>query len=204
MKRSLFVFAATVMVMLVSVPAVWAAGPVTPIMDLEPAGFLISPDIDGLEFRRSSGFVTEVEEMEGDGSWTPTIRAGIGFNADVVTFDLTGGFSGVYNSAFSGYMVRGEFGTLFEFGQMVRFGPHVGIVRMDLDYEGDADVDLSSETGYLVGMRLTAGRTIHFIANFDYLGMEKMDVEGRNGWVANDDRLDMSGVLVTMGVRLRF
>ena len=203
MKRTLLVIVSAVAILLSS-HTVWAAGAVTPIMDLEPASFLISPDIDGLEFRQTTGMYTEIEEMDGDGSWTPTIPAGVGFNADVVTFDLTGGFSGVYNSAFSGYMVRGEFASLFEFGNMFRFGPHVGIVRMDLNYEGDADVDLSSESGYLVGMRFTAGRTIHFIANFDYLGMEKMDVEARNGWVANDDRLDMSGMLVTMGVRFRF
>ena len=203
MKRSLFVLM-SVLVILVSVQAVWAAGAVTPILDLEPASVLISPDIDGLEFRRTSGFYTEVEEMEGDGSWTPTIRAGVGFNTEGATFDLTGGFSGVYNSAFSGYMVRGEFGSLFAFGDMFRFGPHVGVVRMDLDYEGDADVNLSSESGYLVGLRFTAGRVVHFIANFDYLGMEKMDVEPRNGWTANDDRLDMSGVMITAGVRLRF
>lgn len=83
-------------------------------------------------------------------------------------------------------------------------GPHIGLVRFAPHWSGGSDVELSGSTGLTGGLAFTAGSKVaSFSLSLDYLDAS-FDVETSNGWVANNDTLDISGYALNMGVIFNF
>ncbi len=76
-------------------------------LDLYIGGVLISPDLDGFTATRYTIF-GESEEIEGYGSWMPTVRGGIEYAWERVAVKATVGGGGFLNSAFGGGLIRGD------------------------------------------------------------------------------------------------
>jgi hypothetical protein len=177
------------------------------IWDFRPGSFLFSPDLDG--FKVSNGAVTE--KVDGTASYAPSINAGVGFKLDSVDLDITGGLGGFINSAFTGGFGQLDVAALFEFADgKLRLGPHVGYIHLtDADWKDNASIDLEGNAGFKGGLTLRAGsKRVAFLANLDYVDVA-YDIK-TYGWTATDKngtvqtKLDMSGLLLDLGLILRF
>jgi len=150
------------------------------ILDLKPASILFSPDIDGFRVSRTSGSLYESDTLSGSGSWMPTLKAGIRIDTSALNIDLTGGLGLLYNGAF-------------------QFDP-----TWDGSGSDSSNVKLSEETSIMPGLCFTVGgKTASFSASIDYIDTS-FDVTTHNGWVANDNSIDISGFAIQLGVLFSF
>ncbi len=191
------------------------------ILDFRPGSFLLSSDMDGFVVSRTSGSVTQTETIEGYGSWTPSVNAGAGINLGILDLNITGGPGYLWNMAFHGPFWQADIGAMFKLANgHFRIGPHLGILGLgdatwdSIDTTGvggsDPQVDFTGNTGLKGGLSLrTGGDRVAFLANFDFVDVA-YDVTTRDGWVARDDQgkiateLDMSGVMIDLGLMVRF
>jgi len=172
------------------------------VLEINPLAYLVSPDIE--DFRASNGLF--LEEISGFGSLLPSLKAGVGFESGTVILDLLGGFGYLWNDAFSATCYSGDAFLRFKLGRQgnVTLGPHLGVVRFEPDYDGIAQVDLGTETGWVAGLGFTAGSSrVAFAMTLDYLSAA-FDAAGSGGWTTNQNELDISGFQVVLGVQFRF
>jgi hypothetical protein len=182
------------------------------LIDILPASYLSSPDIDGFEVTRTSGGFTDTEKIDGTGSWIPNLRGGLSFDTGPAYIEPTVGGGYLVNGAFTTPMLMGDLACRFKLGDAVTLGPHIGLInfgdstwnRNNTEWDEDVDVDIKGTTGYMGGLALTAGgETVAFSCSVDYVSA-KFDVKTGSGWTANKDELDMSGWAVNLGVAFRF
>ncbi len=176
------------------------------IVELLPVSFLFSPDIDGFRATKTSGSTTWIEEIEGTGSWLPSVRGGLSFDFNFMEVDLTGGGGVLANAAMYTSFVTGDIALRFKPSENFSIGPHFGIIRFsDLEWAKDADITFSDADGTIIGIMATFEFSpVFLILSVDYLSAT-FDVESTsNGWTTNDNELDMSGTLIQFGVGFRF
>jgi hypothetical protein len=177
------------------------------VLRADPVSFMISPDIDGF-YVQNSGIR---EEIDGTTAWTPSIHAGIGFDAgDKVLLDATVGV-GLY---YGGEVLESSFVTQrlsarFKLGKVVTLGAQFGLIQFDdLEWDGDdakSNVNFSDSDGYLAGLSFTAGSDrVSFSLSVEYVSLDDFDVTTTGGWTPSSNNLDLSGTLINMGVLLRF
>ena len=145
------------------------------------------------------------EEFFFNASWFPSARIGASVDRGRYYADFTvgGGLLGTlgfWNELVSP-LLRADAAAHFKLGNHLNVGPHLGAVYfVNPTWHGTSDLEFSSAPGLLGGLDLSAGkRKIAFFASVDYL-WASLPVEGRNGWVVEDDRLDLSGVAVQLGI----
>jgi len=183
------------------------------VMDFKPLSLLYSPKLNDFKVGQSSsytyGYTHWEDDVEGYGSIFPNLKAGIGIETLVLHIDLTGGLGYLWNRAFSSPMYMGDAAFRFKLGTHVTFGPHIGVILFDPTWNGSglsdsSDVKLSSTTGFTGGLAFTAGgKVASFSMSIDYVNAS-FDVTTYNGWVASDNKLDISGAALNMGVIFKF
>ena len=201
MKKTLILFI-TVFVTMVSTPCF--AG-TDFIFELKPASMLFSPDADGFKVSSTSG---SSDTISGSGSMMPTLKAGMRFDTSALNIDLTGGLGFLFNGAFHSTMYLADLALRFKISKHVTLGPHVSVIKFDPEWDGSrsdsSDVKLSGETSIMPGLCFTVGgKRATFSASIDYIDTS-FDVTTHNGWVANDDSIDMSGFAIQLGVLFSF
>jgi hypothetical protein len=176
------------------------------IIELLPVSFLSSPDIDGFRATKTVGPTTWIEEVEGTGSWLPSVRGGLSLDFNFMELDLTGGGGVLANAAMYASFSVVDIALRFTPTSGFSIGPHVGIIRFsDLEWVEDADITFSDADGTIIGVVTTFEFSPMFlILSVDYLSAT-FDVESTsNGWTTNDNELDMSGTAVQFGIGFRF
>jgi len=170
------------------------------IVNFMPGIFLYSPDTDG--FRVSDG--EKIGEVSGYLSNKATLSAGVGFNMPDFFVDLTGGVGYLYNSAFTAKMVLADLAVRFKIRrEELTAGPHLSVIKYSPEWEGDANVSLSDETGFMTGLSVTIGsKDFSIAASLDYL-KASFDVEPP-GISIDGGALDISGLAFQLGLILRF
>ena len=177
------------------------------ILRADPASIMISPDVDGFYVQRPG----MRDEIDGTTAYTPSINAGIGFNAgDSVLLDALLGVGWYYG----GQALESSFFTerlmaRYKIGKFVTLGAQVGLIQFDsLDWKGDyaeSDVHFSDSNGYLAGLSFTAGSDrVSFSLSVEHVGLDDFDVTTTAGWTPSSNKLDLSGTLINMGVLFRF
>lgn len=165
-----------------------------------PGGSLLSPDLDTFEFRENG------DSVDVDGNWSslPTLKLGLGFETRRLYLDASAGGGLIWNPTFLAPQVRGEMALRLKLGELFTLGPRVGVVYFGEPYWfDDEDVDLSDSVGLLAGLGLTVGwHEAALAVNLDYLAAE-LDVDSP-GFPGSSDELDISGVLLQIGIILRF
>jgi hypothetical protein len=177
------------------------------ILRADPVSVMKSPDVDGFYVQRPG----IRDEIDGDTAWTPSINAGIGFNAgDSVLLDATLGV-GWYKGgeALESSFVTQRLSARFKLGKVVALGAQVGLIQFDnIDWKGDyagSNVQFSDSDGYLAGLSFTAGSDrVSFSLSVEYVSLDDFDVTTTGGWTPSSNSLDLSGTLINMGVLLRF
>lgn len=177
------------------------------ILRADPVSFMISPDVDGF-YVQSSGIR---DEIDGRTAWTPSINAGLGFNAgDSVLLDATLGVGWYHGGeALESSFVTQRLSARFKLGKFITLGAQAGLIQFDnLDWKGDyaaSNVQFSDSDGYLAGLSFTAGsERVSFSLSVEYVNLDDFDVTTTGGWTPSSNSLDLSGALVNMGVLLRF
>jgi len=191
------------------------------LLDFRPGSFLLSPDMDGFTVSRTSGSVTQIETIEGFGSWTPSVNAGVGINLGILDLNITGGPGYLMNLAFHGGFWQADMSAMFKLANgHFCIGPHLGVLGLgDASWDSidtsdmggsNPQVDFSGNTGFKGGLSIhTGGDRVAFLANIDFVDVA-YDVSSRDGWVARDDQgniateLDMSGMQIDLGLIIRF
>ncbi len=178
------------------------------ILDLKPASILFSPDIDGFKVSRSSGWTYSSDTISGSGSWMPTLKAGMRIDTSALNIDVTGGVGFLLNGAFHSSMYLADLALRFKISKHATLGPHVSVIKFDPKWDGSlsdsSDVKLSGETSFMPGLCFTVGgKRVSFSASIDYIDTS-FYVTTYNGWVANDDSLDISGFAIQLGVLFSF
>ncbi|QTA85846.1 hypothetical protein [Desulfonema magnum] len=170
------------------------------VVGITPGIFLYSPDAEG--FRVSDG--ETIGEVEGYLSNLATLTAGVGINTPAVIIDLTGGLGYQYNNAFTSTLFLADAALRFKINrEELTAGPHITIVKYDPSWDGDANISLSDDTGFIGGLGLTIGsKAFSISASLDYVSAS-FDVESP-GISLNNEALDISGIAFQLGVILRF
>jgi hypothetical protein len=178
------------------------------ILELKPASLLFSPDIDGFNVSRTSGFTYYSDTISGNGSWMPTLKAGMRIDTSALDIDLTGGYGLLVNGAFHSSMYLGDLALRFKISKHATLGPHVSVIKFNPTWDGSSsdsdDVKLSDETSIMPGLCFTVGgKAASFSVSIDYIDTS-FDVTTHNGWIANDSSLDISGFAIQLGVLFSF
>ena len=177
------------------------------ILSADPVSFMISPDIDDF-YIQGSGIR---EEVDGYTSWTPSINAGIGFNAgDSVLLDATLGVGWYYGGeVFESSFVTERLSARIKLSKVITLGARLGLIQFDdLEWDGDygqSNIKFSDSDGYIAGLSFTAGSDrVSFSLSVEYVGLDDFDVKTTGGWTSSSNSLDLSGTLINMGVLFRF
>jgi hypothetical protein len=177
------------------------------ILSADPVSFMISPDIDDF-YIQGSGIR---EEVDGYTSWTPSINAGIGFNAgDSVLLDATLGVGWYYGGeVFESSFVTERLSARVKLSKIITLGARLGLIQFDdLEWDGDygqSNIKFSDSDGYLSGLSFTAGSDrVSFSLSVEYVKLDDFDVTTTGGWTSSSPSLDLSGTLINMGVLFRF
>lgn len=180
------------------------------VVNANPGSYLISPDVD--DFNATSGSITE--EIDGSGSWVPSLLGGVEFDTEYTEFDtgdtvymmyaITAGGGYLYNDAFTSPFVQGDVAVRFRIGN-VEIGPHAGVIYfIDPEWEGIAAISLDESLGLIGGLGLTTtGERFRFFVSADYVNGE-FDVTASDSWTPNKDEIDYSGIMGQIGVMFRF
>jgi hypothetical protein len=178
------------------------------VLDAAPLTFMVSPDVDDFNIRRSGGYITEIEIIEGAVAWSPNVQAGIGFNAgEVIAIDFTVGVGHYYGgAAFDSTFTMEKISARFKLGRAVTLGPQVGLITFDnLEWLGDAQVNFSDSDGQVYGFAFTVGiDKISFSLSIERMDLDPFTVRTEGGWQASSNELDLSGTVINLGVRMRF
>ena len=177
------------------------------ILSADPVSFMISPDIDDF-YIQGSGIR---EEVDGYTSWTPSINAGIGFNAgDSVLLDATLGVGWYYGGeVFESSFVTERLSARIKLSKVITLGARLGLIQFDdLEWDGDygqSNIKFSDSDGYIAGLSFTAGSDrVSFSLSVEYVKLDDFDVTTTGGWTSSSPSLDLSGTLINMGVLFRF
>ncbi|MCP4345745.1 MAG: DUF481 domain-containing protein [Desulfobacterales bacterium] len=170
------------------------------VLNVAPGIFVYSPDADG--FKVSDGINTG--EVDGYLSNMATVTGGIGFNTPGLFFDVTGGVGYLYNSAFTSKILMADAALRFKIRrEELTAGPHISFMKYKPDWEGDANVSLSDDTGIMAGLGITIGsKEFSISASVDYI-KASFDVDPP-GISVNREPLDISGIALQIGMILRF
>ncbi len=171
------------------------------LVGVHPGSVLYSADVDGYTVADSR--ITE--ELQSPLSTLPTLSAGLAWEAEWAYIDLTGGVGYLYNTVFSGFTYGGDLALRFKLPiETLTLGPHIGLIRLKPDWDGDADVSLSDTTGTVAGLGVTVGtRPMSVSVSMDYLDASlDATVDDGSGAAAGD--LDLSGAALQVGVIFRF
>ena len=169
------------------------------IIDFKPGSILFNTD----DFYAESSSVKE--KIDGYGSLLPNISLGIGFDTSRMYFDLTAGVGYLWNDIYTASMISIDAAGRFKLGRFVTLGPHISYVNLKPTWNGISSVDLEDTNGLIPGICFTVGgKKLAFSVNLDYLLNASFGIETSNGWMTNDDTLDISGFLLQLGTIFRF
>jgi len=184
-------------------------------MDLSPISMLISSDLDGFQVSKSSFGYYQSETIDGTGSFLPNLKAGIGIDTGkVMHLDITGGVGYLFNAAFSAPMFTLDVAPRFKLGNVVTLAPHIGYIQFgDLSWGDGMDTLMSDSddvkltdggSGLIYGLSLTAGKKVAFVGSIDGISVGEYKVTTNNGYNANRNTLDISGIAIQLGIKFRF
>ncbi len=169
------------------------------VFNVTPGFFLFSSSADGT--RVSDGVRTD--EVSGFISNVATLSGGVGFDTRALFIDCVGGVGYLYNASFSGPVYLMDVAFRFKMpSEVLTLGPHFSYIMYSLDWDGNVNVSLSENSGFVGGLGMTVGtKPFSFVASIDYVNAS-FGVES-SSYLNNAD-LDLSGLAFQVGVIFRF
>jgi len=179
------------------------------VVDVRPATILLSSETDDFEATTPGdpalGTFIDKEDA-GQITTFPTIRLGVGLDSEnkKLYSNLTGGGGILVNERFRSYILMADLAVHYKHRKNVSMGPHISLMGfMDPEWFGDADVELDSDVGWLVGFEVAIGYDILFVFSIDYLDA-KLDASATAPTKITGSELDFSGLAIQFGMRGNF
>jgi len=172
-------------------------------VDVMPASILVNfNDAFTLEQSGNTGTTKESISMM---SSLPNITAGVSIETGGCNLELKAGPGLLLNTRVRAPMLFGTAGVSLEVKPSVFLGAHLQVMHCwDGDWWGDGKVDLkASNPTFGGGVHIIAGDKVAYLLSVDYMTIT-FDATGKEGWTANSDKLDMSGIAVQFGVKTSF
>jgi hypothetical protein len=205
------------MVVFLSIPFTSFGADGSFIMDVKPLAVLASSDIDGFYlYRGESGAYYSYQErieIEGTGSFLPSLNLGVGIDTQVARLNTTVGLCYLWNNAFAGYLPLLQTEAKFKLGKAITLGPRIGLVfseNLHFHNIDDNEVWLSAADtvqGMLYGLDFTAGgKRVAFHLSLDYFALDPYEVHINpdSDWQPSASELDLSGGVINIGVTINF
>jgi len=172
---------------------------------LIPLGLGIAPDQEEYEAVSPTGS----DRIAGEFHWAPELFAGV----DIRT-PASGGSAGIFvteimRTGLSGSLYGAELAYILPHADNTEFLQRlkVGAFYADLDWEGDhTNVDFEETIGYQAGYAFDADLGQGAVAIHCEVLYRQMEFDARTGLCtqATSDTLDLSGVVLNLGVRFDF
>jgi len=171
------------------------------VLEAYPGSVLFSTDIDGFETVKGN----RTEKIEGFGSYIPSLNVGAALETPLLYVDTTVGGGGVANAAIISPLADAQLAVRFKLGKLFTIGPHIrGMYLWAPIWLKDNDPDFSSTWGAMGGVGFTVGiKPISLSIGLDYMGAS-FDAKPKDGAVPNRRELDISGVVIQVGIICRF
>jgi hypothetical protein len=179
-------------------------------LDVLPAGMLISLNAKDFEMSQSASVNNNNQEknekIHSLGFWNPQLRMGVGFNLRPVVLGVSSGVGLIYSSKIVSSYYSTDFSARFKLRKGLSIGPHIGVYRFkEPNWAKDADVDFMDSTAIVGGLVLISGAgPTSFMLHIDRVSGELRVNDTRTGWQANQGAIDVSGLMIGMGVKIRF
>ena len=194
-----------------------AAGAATErtVLDVKP-GVLVCPDIDGFEIRNRTGSV--YDHIDGPAILAFEINGGMGFDLDNQRdqVDFLLGWSPLLRGGIEGNLFTLSASGRRQVAKYAHLGLLVGAAALPnpawsaskdavAGFDED-DIEMGGTGGGVLGLDFTlGGKTVAFTANVSLLLLASLDVESRNeSLVLSDDSMNLSGLAVHLGAKVRF
>lgn len=173
------------------------------VIDAQPLSILYAPKAEDLTAYGSGIIISE--SFEGNVSWFPSIRAGIGIDSRAMNIDFTVGGGYISNDVWSSALGRGDVALHFKLGNIITLGPHVGVgYFMKPEFENIfKNLEFSNAVGFIGGLDFSVGKMVSFLLSIDYVSAS-FDVEAEPGWSVSDNSMDISGFAIQAGIMGRF
>jgi hypothetical protein len=174
------------------------------ILDVRPGTLLLGKNTGKFKVSGDEGEFTVIEECGGLSTF-PNVKGGVGVDTDRWYLDFTGAIGVLITDRFRSPLGNLDVCAQYKYRRNVAFGPHIGLIYFwDPEWAGSAEMDITKSSGWLGGLQVSLGYDVLFICSVDYLYAEPFDVQTYNGWIANNDEIDFSGLGVQFGIRGKF
>lgn len=170
------------------------------VVQVMPASLLINAGSDDFAVIGPTGQSSDPSNVY----LMPNFSLGAGIEVSDFLIDLSGGAGIVVNDSFQSFMLQATVGAYYAATDSLDFGPRLGLIYFtDPDWEGDGDVELDSDLGFLAGLQVSMGDRILYVFSVDVIAAS-FDAEAGAGWSVAEDELEFVGMAVQFGVRGRF
>ncbi len=175
--------------------------PVSFVFDARPIAILIAPNSNDLDLARGS----QTDHTEGNIAEAPNFKIGPRFHTPWMDLELTAGIGGLWHPDFYGGFYQFDIAPRFEIDKGVTFGPHIGIITFDsVFWRHSSKMTINNNSGWLGGIAIDFRRkTFGLLIAIDYLDCE-LDLYPQDGWTTNHSELDISGIVLQIGLVWRF
>lgn len=172
------------------------------IIDLQPGVVFVNANANAFSIENN-----ELKESMSMVSSMPSIGLGISVEQPEGYFDFKAGAGVLLNSRLSSLFYYASVGYSYEIRPSILFGPHLSYSIFDApSWWGDGEIEFAGTSGMDLGVHLIMGDKIAYAFSLDYANCV-FDVDGTsNGWTVSkgEDKLDMSGLVISFGFRTRF
>ena len=172
---------------------------------------LLCPDIQGFKVDNTedhysywdSDDVGEVE-ITGNAGVGIALNPGFAFDTSFSRVNVSASAGYMFFAAFGSGVFGGEIEVLKKKGQRFLFGPRASLIFYSPSWIVDGDVSLEADNpGYEVGFAIYGSFSkVDFGGSLGYQ-YGYFHVETDNGWVANRDHLNISGVVLQLGIKFK-
>ncbi|MBI4824073.1 MAG: hypothetical protein HY805_07595 [Nitrospirae bacterium] len=169
-------------------------------------GIIFAPDVNGFTAERTSGSWLYTETIEGAVGFALGAYVGVDYdtNKSGVGIDVFG--SRLISDAITGSISGVNVSYIFPHAEKSTFLARIkgGVVKGSLEWEGEyTEVEFKDASGWQGGMAFEVGRNVGVYGEALYRDL-KFDVDTARSDTTNRTTMDLSGVVVNMGVRFRF
>ncbi|OGR06432.1 MAG: hypothetical protein A2511_02655 [Deltaproteobacteria bacterium RIFOXYD12_FULL_50_9] len=172
--------------------------------DVNPLALLSSPHAK--EFTASTFSTPAQKEELRQGNSIPNVLMGFGIGGPekVLNLGLGGGYlsSGTISSSFASL----DLTPRLKISELIAMGPHIAyMIFASPDRDGSSQIDISGNRGLMSGFAFSYGKRAAFTLSIDYLDAV-FDAKTRqdSNWQFNQEKINMSGMSVQLGVAGNF
>lgn len=176
------------------------------LAEVSPANVLFSGDIDKFSVTNDATGLIE-DQVKSQTSYVPTLGGGFEIDTQLWRYHVLAGLGMLEHDAFSANILKLEVAAYYTGGLQTGFmvGPHVSAYHFyEPSWDESVSVHLDSTSAVAPGIAFTVGDKFIIKGSVDYLLGADINVQPANGYSASSESLSLDGIMVSLGVMMRF